>query len=167
MRYTARYWIEHLGLSRHVEGGSFKEIYRSPLTTHIETPVDDKVRNISTSIYFLLEKGQFSAFHRILSDEIWHFYAGDCLVIYEIDPAGKLTAHLLGSRPENGESFQCIIKAGNWFASRIAEGGKYALCGCTVAPGFDFRDFELADRLKLAGIYPQHTELIRQLTYDS
>lgn len=166
MRYTARFWIEHLGLSRHVEGGSFKEIYRSPLTTNIQTTSDDKTRNISTSIYFLLEKDQFSAFHRILSDEIWHFYTGDRLVIYEIDPAGKLTEHLLGNQPEKGESFQCVIKAGNWFASRIADGGEYALCGCTVAPGFDFRDFELADSIKLAGVYPQHEALIRQLTYQ-
>ncbi len=166
MRYTARFWIEHLGLSRHVEGGSFKEIYRSPLTTNIQTTSDDKTRNISTSIYFLLEKDQFSAFHRILSDEIWHFYTGDRLVIYEIDPAGKLTEHLLGNQPEKGESFQCVIKAGNWFASRIADGGEYALCGCTVAPGFDFRDFELARRLKLSADYPHLKKLIGELTYE-
>ena len=164
MVFPANYWIEKLGLTRHVEGGSFKEVYRSSGMIETDFGPSDRWRHVSTSIYFLLEKGQFSAFHRIKSDEIWHFYTGDSLIIYEIDPEGKLTEHLLGNRPDKGESFQCVIRAGNWFASRVAADGDYALCGCTVSPGFDFTDFELAERSFLVKLYPQHEELITQLT---
>ncbi len=167
MVFSASYWIDKLGLTRHVEGGSFKEVYRSPLIIPTSFEETDHRRNASTSIYFLLEAGQFSAFHRILSDEIWHFYSGNCLVIYEIEAEGVLTEHRLGNRPDKGEEFQCVIRAGNWFASRIEEGGTFALCGCTVAPGFDFRDFELADRIKLSALFPQHEKLISELTYEN
>lgn len=151
----------------HVEGGSFREVYRSPLTVSKEnlplTFNGDKY--FSTSIYFLLEKNQFSAFHKIASDELWHFYFGDTLIIYEIDAlTTKLTEHKLGNNPEAGESFQTIIKAGNWFASRVANESEYALVGCTVSPGFDFEDFELAERNALIKKYPQHEDLITSLT---
>ena len=121
-------------------------------------------RNISTSIYFLLEKGQFSAFHRIASDELWHFYSGGTLLIYEISHSGGLITHRLGADAENGESFQTVVHAGNWFASVPAEDVDYSLVGCTVAPGFDFADFEMADRQALSRQYPAHAEIIRRLT---
>ena len=92
-------------------------------------------------IFILLEKKGFSAFHRIKSDELWHFYAGDPLIIYEIDGQGKMKEHLLGNDIEKGQSLFCAIKVGNWFGSRVAKGGEYGLAGCTVAPGFDFTDF--------------------------
>lgn len=164
---TAAYWIDHLQLTAHVEGGAFREIYRSPLLLPQQT-IGTAFRNsrpASTSIYFLLQEGQFSAFHRIVSDEIWHHYTGDCLEIFELLPNGQLTTHLLGKDPEAGEQFQVKITAGNWFASRVKAGGNYTLCGCTVAPGFDFEDFELASRSQLCAAYPAHAALITSLTY--
>jgi uncharacterized protein len=152
------YWIETLQLTPHVEGGAFRETYRSALKF---SGID---RNACTHIYFLLKQEHFSAFHRIQSDEIWHFYYGDPLIVYEIGGNGVLKEHKLGNDPSRGESFQCVIGAGNWFGSKVAAGGDYSLVGCTVSPGFDFNDFELADRKSLSALYPQHSALIRVLT---
>lgn len=164
---TAAYYIDKLGLSRHVEGGSFKETYRSSMMLNqSQLPSSfHNHRNVSTAIYFLLEHGQFSAFHRIASDEMWHFYDGAPLVVYEILNDGTLRTHHLGKNLEAGETFQCVISAGSWFASRCETPEAFSLVGCTVAPGFDFEDFELADRNKLISEYPQHQSLINQLTY--
>jgi predicted cupin superfamily sugar epimerase len=166
MRPKASYWIEKLQLTVHLEGGSFREIYRSPLMIPRRSlPLFFQGdRAASTSIYFLLSLGQFSAFHRIASDEVWHFYFGDPLLIHEIGHNGLLTTHRLGSDPEKGESFQTVVSAGSWFASVPAEGSEYALVGCTVAPGFDFEDFELADGEALVRQYPRHAEIIKALT---
>lgn len=166
MKKAASYWIEKLQLAKHIEGGCYREIYRSPITINKNSLPDSFHGAISvcTAIYFLLEKNQFSAFHRIASDEIWHFYYGDTLIIYEIEPDGKMTEHKLGSNAEAGEVFQAVIKAGNWFASRVAHGEGYALVGCTVSPGFDFEDFELAERKAMIDQFPKHEELIIQLT---
>jgi uncharacterized protein len=164
----ADYWIKKLNLTKHIEGGSFRETYRATLT------LDQRLlpqtfkggRAASTAIYFMLEKGQFSAFHRIASDEIWHFYDGDPLDIYEIDEYGALNTYKLGRNPETGESYQVIIRAGVWFGSRVAGFGAYSLVGCTVAPGFDFADFELANREELILAFPGHKALITAMTYD-
>ncbi|HLZ87840.1 MAG TPA: cupin domain-containing protein [Puia sp.] len=166
MRPSASYWIEKLQLTPHVEGGAFGEVYRSELIIpRSSLPLFFQgSRNASTSIYFLLAAGQFSAFHRIASDELWHFYFGDPLLVYEITHGGRLIEHRLGQNPENGESFQTVVKAGSWFASVPAPGSEYTLVGCTVAPGFDFEDFELAEREPLASQYPEHAEIIRRLT---
>lgn len=166
MRPDASYWIKKLQLTQHVEGGAFRETYRSELTIPrtILPLFFQGDRNTSTSIYFLLASGQFSAFHRIASDEVWHFYFGDPLLVHEIGHNGRLITHLLGTNPEKGESFQTVVKAGSWFASVPAPGSEYALVGCTVAPGFDFADFELADRVTLSQQYPEHAELIQELT---
>lgn len=162
----ASYWIEKLQLTAHVEGGAFREVYRSDLVLpKTALPLFfNGPRAVSTSIYFLLSAGQFSAFHRIASDELWHFYTGDTLLIYEISHSGRLFEHRLGADPEKGESFQTVVKAGSWFASIPAPGSRYALVGCTVAPGFDFSEFELAERDTLATHYPGYADLIRQLT---
>lgn len=166
---TAEYYIEKLNLNRHVEGGSFHETYRSELVLPTRVlGIDFKgSRNASTGIYFLLEYGQFSAFHRIASDEMWHFYDGNTLTIYEIEPDGTLKKHKLGKDLDAGETFQCVIKAGNWFGSRCEVKGGFSLSGCTVAPGFDFADFELADRAQLCKTYPLHHQLIESLTYNT
>lgn len=167
MRPTADYWIEKLELTSHVEGGSFREVYRSSLTVSKNNlpATFNGDRHFSTSIYFLLEKNQFSAFHKIASDELWHFYFGDTLIIYEMDAlTGELTKHKLGNNPEANEFFQTTIKAGNWFASCVENESEYALVGCTVSPGFDFEDFELAERNSLIKKYPQHADLIISLT---
>jgi len=165
---NAAYWIEKLQLIKHAEGGYYSETYRSSLTVN-KNQLPESFhgdRNFSTSIYFLLEENEFSAFHRIASDELWHFYAGERLAIYEIETNGNLIEHKLGNNPENGESFQIVIKAGSWFGSRLANSQGYALVGCTVSPGFDFEDFELAEREILIREFPQHEDLIRELTRE-
>jgi predicted cupin superfamily sugar epimerase len=166
MRPSASYWIEKLGMTPHVEGGAFSEVYRSELIIpRSSLPLFFQgSRSASTSIYFLLSQGQFSAFHRIASDELWHFYYGDPLLVHEITHGGRMLEHRLGQDPEKGERFQTVIKAGSWFASAPAPGSEYALVGCTVAPGFDFEDFELAQRPALIQMYPEYAQVITRLT---
>lgn len=158
----ATYWIDHLGLEPHPEGGYYKETYRSSAQVSFLDYQDQ--RNVSTGIYFLLTKGNFSAFHRIKSDEMWHFYAGDSVSIFIIYPTGELKEIRLGLDLENGEVPQAVVPANCWFASKVFITGKYGLVGCTVAPGFDFKDFELAKQTKLISQFPEHTELILSLT---
>ena len=162
----AAYWIDRLHLTRHVEGGWYGEVYRADLLFTQQQLPDSftGTRPSSTHIYFLLEKGNFSAFHRIKSDELWHFYYGDPLTIYEIDKDGKLIEHLLGNDPSAGQSFFCCIKAGNWFGSKVNAESNYSLVGCTVSPGFDFADFEMADRSALLKEFPHYEEIITTLT---
>ncbi|HVM86655.1 MAG TPA: cupin domain-containing protein [Puia sp.] len=166
MNNHAAYWVSKLQLNKHAEGGYYREIYRSPITVNKNSLPDgfQGDRNFSTSIYFLLEGTEFSAFHRIASDELWHFYSGNSLTIYEIENNGNVLEHYLGNDPDNKESFQVMIKAGNWFASKLTNGNGYALAGCTVSPGFDFADFELAARKSLINKFPQHEKLITELT---
>lgn len=161
---SPQYWIDRLSLTPHVEGGAFSEIYRSDLLLpqDVLSAAHKGMRNAMTSIYFLLQQGQFSAFHRIASDELWHHYDGGTLSIYEIAPDGTLTRHLLGLE-EEARPF-AIIKAGSWFGSRVETPEAYTLCGCTVSPGFDFADFELADRAELSTLYPAQKSIISELT---
>jgi len=164
---SAEYYIKKLGLTQHVEGGAFNETYRSEMVIpQANLPTGFKGnRNASTAIYFLLSFGQFSAFHKILSDEMWHFYAGQTLTIYEIENNGNLITHQLGADLENGETFQCVIKAGNWFGSRCEIANGFSLVGCTVSPGFDFTDFELANKYELCQTFPALANLISEMTY--
>src|SRR5579863_3377684 len=164
--WTAQYWIEQLKLDPHPEGGYFRQTYRSNvLIPRQALPAGFKGdRAASTAIYFLLEGMNFSAFHRLKSDEVWHFYVGAPLVVHVIDPNGKHNSILLGSDPESGEVLQGIVPAGCWFASHVADWKSFAVVGCTVAPGFDFADFEMAKREELVSRYPKHRELIERLT---
>jgi predicted cupin superfamily sugar epimerase len=148
---SAKYWIEKLDLTKHPEGGYFKEVYRSdeymPKTA---LPARYRAkRNFATSIYFLLEGKEFSSFHRIQSDETWHFYVGSTLELYVLNADGSLTTYLLGRNLEKGESLQVTIPQNHWFGARVVDATGFALLGCTVAPGFHFDDFELAERSKL------------------
>ena len=164
MDKDAQYWINHLDLSPHPEGGYYRATYKSELTI-VRSALPGSYqgdRSASTAIYFLLDEGNFSAFHRIASDEVWHFYAGSSLVVYVIDPDGNYSELHLGGGSD--EVFQAVVKAGCWFASRVKDGAGFALAGCTVAPGFDFADFELAARSELVAAYPAHQKLIEELT---
>ena len=158
-------WIERLGLHAHPEGGWYRETYRSAdLLTAEGLPARfPGPRSASTAIFYLLEAGQFSAFHRIRSDEVWHFYDGDPLDIHAIDADGGHQHWRLGREGE-GVLPQAVVPAGVWFGARCAEGGIFSLCGCTVAPGFDFADFEMAEREQLCAQYPEHRSLIESLT---
>jgi len=166
MAASAHSYIQALQLQPHPEGGYYRETYRSPLLTALAQPGQTAPvqRNVCTGIYFLLEQGNFSAFHRIRSDEMWHFYAGQALEVLEISLTGDLRCTRLGPDVAQGEVFQHVVPAHTWFASRVAQGGTWSLVGCTVAPGFDFADFCLADRASLSTAFPQHQQLIQTLT---
>lgn len=162
---TPEYYVEHLGLQPHPEGGWYKETYRSDGSIPSSELQDfDGDRSFATGIYFLLTRENFSAFHRIKSDEMWHFYDGDGLVVHEIQPDGHYIEHKLGLDLENGEQPQLAIAANSWFASEVKQVGSWCLVGCTVSPGFDFRDFELAERESLLSELPNHEQLISRLT---
>jgi uncharacterized protein len=166
MSQDAKYWIEKLALTPHPEGGYFRQTYSSDLILEKEAlpPNFTGPRAASTAIYFLLDAENFSAFHRIRSDELWHFYAGASLEIHVIDPDAVYSRIILGGNPDAGENFQAVVKAGCWFASRVQSPKSFALVGCTVAPGFDFADFKLAKRTDLSQRFPQHKNLIETLT---
>ncbi len=164
--HTSQYWIKKLQLQKHPEGGYFREVYRSVETIPKQSLHErySGERNHSTSIYFLITSDTFSAFHRIKSDETWHFYHGSSITIFIIDENGKYSTVSLGSNPEKDEVFQFTIPHGTWFAASVDEPDSYALIGCTVAPGFQYDDFELGNREEMLKLFPQHEEVIRKFT---
>ena len=166
MNFPAQYWIDAYRMQAHPEGGYFAETYRSAeKIPHEALPARfSGERSFSTGIFFLLENHNLSALHRIQADEMWHFYAGGPLQVYVIHPSGELEMIRLGNNPERGEVFQAVVPAGCWFGSKPAPETAYSLVGCTVAPGFDFADFELANRTELLNDYPQCREVIELLT---
>lgn len=157
--------VSNYAMLPHPEGGYYKETYRS--TELIERKALHERftgdRNFATAIYFLLEHGDYSAFHRIQSDETWHFYAGQCLEIFVLQENQDLQIIRLGNNILAGESFQATVPAGAWFASRPAIESSFSLVGCTVSPGFDFQDFELAKAQNLTIAYPKYHLLINEL----
>jgi predicted cupin superfamily sugar epimerase len=162
---NAAYWIEHLKLQQHPEGGFYKETYRSAgfIGGNCLPKEFSGDRNFSTSIYFLLRSVDRSCFHRIKSDELWHYHAGSSLTLFLLNANG-LRKLVLGSNPEKNESLQIIIPANTWFGALVNEPESYVLSGCTVSPGFDFADFEMGNRNALLKQFPQHQSLIERLT---
>jgi hypothetical protein len=159
-------WIASLRLAPHPEGGFYRETYRAEETIEAEHLPGrfGGPRVHSTAIYFLLPGDHVSALHRIKSDEVWHFYAGTTLTLTLIHPDGRLEQHRLGPDPGRGETFQAIVPAGSWYGAAVDDPHSYALVGGTVAPGFDFADFDLADRQALLARFPQHRATILRLT---
>jgi len=157
---NANYYITRLNLEKHPEGGYFKEIYRSDEIVSI----DDRKRNVGTSIYYLLESKDVSLFHRLKSDEIFNFHDGTSLNIYIIDADGELIKHTLGLDVERGEYPQIIIPRGSIFGAEVIKENSFTLIGCTVFPGFSFEDFELIDRKDLLDNYSNYKEIIIKLT---
>jgi predicted cupin superfamily sugar epimerase len=158
--------IERFSLRPHPEGGFFREVYRSPVA--IDHPdIDDGTRprrSASTHIYFLLSGDDFSAFHRVrASDEIWHLYAGGPLELHTLDDEQRYAKHVLTHDVDQGEPAH-IVPAGVWQAARLATNGSCAFCGCTVAPGFDFADFDMPPASELVATHPAHERIIRELT---
>jgi uncharacterized protein len=164
--HTTEYWIEKLNLQKHPEGGYFREVYRSEEKIKSEHLPEryGGTRHLSTSIYFLLTSDEFSAFHRIKSDETWHFYDGQPVTLHLIDEKGKYSTVKLGSNFENGEVFQFTIPQGTWFAASVDEPDSYSLVGCTVSPGFQFDDFELGKREELIKLFPENENVIKKFT---
>jgi predicted cupin superfamily sugar epimerase len=148
--------IRDLGLRPHPEGGYFAEAYRSGA----RVVQGDRDRHAITSIYYLLSGGDFSAFHRLTSDELWHHYEGGDIAIECIDPAGGRRRIVLS----RGGMRQAAIAPGVWFAAHLTDVAGYALVGCDVAPGFEYEDSEIASRDALVASFPQHAPLIERLT---
>jgi predicted cupin superfamily sugar epimerase len=159
--------IKSLKLEKHPkEGGWFRETYRS----------DEKFdgnslpsryqgdRAYSTLIYYLISADRFSGFHRVESDEIFHFYLGDSACLCTIAPDGSARETILGSNIGAGQSIQSLVPHGFWQAVYLPPGGKWALLGCTVSPGFEYVDFEDGNRQSLIEEFPQHADLITRLT---
>ena len=162
---SAQYWIEKLELQPHPEGGYFKEVYRSEDSV-LAGGLPERYssdRSLGTSIYFLLKGDQISSFHRLRSDELWYFHAGGAADIHLIDPEGELSLKTIGPDVEAGESLQVAIPRGCWFSAELKGSTDFILVGCSVYPGFDFEDFELADAQKLIQEYPNHAELIKKM----
>ncbi len=166
MNSKAKEYISKLQLIRHPEGGYFNEIYRSGEYYEAGCLPEryDKNRAFSTSIYFLLEGNQVSNMHRLKSDEIWHFYDGSTILIYIFDESGKLKLNHLGSEIKDGDSFQIIVPKGCWFGAELKDKSSFGLIGCTVAPGFEFDDFEIGNRNFLLNLFPEYSEIIKKLT---
>ena len=175
----AEYIIKKLGLDMHVsEGGYFKESYRSldmisnngfrnkkyGHEISKETPYPEKMRPASTLIYYLLVGNQYSAIHRVRSDEIWHFYLGSPVTIHIINDDRISPIIQLGNNLEKGENIHYVVTKDTWFCAEINNKTSFALMGCTVSPGFDFEDFELGKKDKLLLQYPQHQELIERFS---
>jgi uncharacterized protein len=153
--------IRRFNLTPHPEGGFFSETYRS--AARVDRG-DRTARSASTAIYYLLCDGAHSAWHRIRSDEVWHFYAGEPLRVHVLAENGSLITHKLGNALTHANAvFQAVVPAGLWFAAECADPATFALVGCTVAPGFEFSEFELADVEALKGQYPQHSALIERM----
>ena len=163
---TAQEYIQHLNLQPHPEGGFYRQTYCSSENISIDTLPKRFTANrpFSTAIYYLLEQGDFSAFHKIKSDECWHFYAGQTLHIHVIEKTGNYYCVKLGNNLSLNETFQFVVPAEAWFAAEPAPETKFALVGCTVAPGFNFDDFEMAKKENLLQQYPHCKAVIDRLS---
>ena len=160
-RKYAQKIIKDLQMKPHPEGGHYAETYRSPESAPVPWS-GNSPRNFSTSIYFLLQKGEFSAWHRLRSDEMWHHYEGRDVTIHVIDPSsGQLSSYLLG-RVKRGGRPQVLIPRNVYFCAEVERG--FSLVGCTVTPGFDFADFEMPKREFLIGLFPEHEKMIEKFT---
>ncbi|MCX7678910.1 MAG: cupin domain-containing protein [Spirochaetes bacterium] len=165
MKKDANYWIKSLNLVPHPEGGHFREIYRSRESI-VRSALPSRFKGdrcLGTSIYFLLQKGEISALHRLKSDEIWYYHYGAPLTVYIIHNDCLIT-RLLGLRVQEGEQPQVIVPAGAWFGATIEGEGDFTLVGCAVIPGFDYEDFEIADPHQLVAQYPAYRAIIEKLT---
>ena len=157
---NAAYWINRLEMKPHPEGGYYRESFRSK--QEVRRLFSAETRRACSSIYYLLESQDFSGFHRIGSDESWYFHLGEPLLIHSIHENGELLSRELSDLP--GGNLSLFIEAGLWFASSISSGRGFSLVSCAVAPGFEFSEFEMANREVLVHQFPQHTRIIRSLS---
>ncbi|WP_196885899.1 cupin domain-containing protein [Aureivirga sp. CE67] len=161
---TASYFIDKFEMLPHPEGGFYKEVYRSEGTIPKEVLGKEFSgdRNYATGIYYLLKSENFSAFHKINQDETWHYYSGSPVIVHTIDKEGNYHTQEVGL--EGDAIPQYVVPAGVWFAATVKDENTFSFVGCTVAPGFDFEDFQLAERNYLVQEYPKHEEIITKLT---
>jgi hypothetical protein len=150
------YFIDHLGLKSHVEGGYYKELYRNDRLVGS--------RPLASTIYYLLKSGQVSRFHRLKSDEIWVYHYGSPLRIVQLNPDGSLSMQVLGMAVARGERPQITVPGGAIFGAEVVEPASFCLVSCLVSPGFDERDFELFSEAELERQFPQHRQVIRRFS---
>lgn len=154
--------IAELKLSPHPERGYFVETYRS--STTVTAPTHSGPRAASTAIYFLVTRElPVTRLHRLLSDEVFHLYEGGPLDVVRLFPDGTGDVARLGLDLASGERPQIVIAAGTWFATKLDPQVDYCLFGCTVAPGFDFQDFEIAEGTELMQRYPEFSDRIVEI----
>lgn len=160
--------VKRLDLQPHPEGGYFKEVYRSNELIKAEGLPErySSERCFGTSIYYMLEGEQFSAFHKLQSDETWHFYLGSPIVLHLISSEGNYSKIVLGQNITEDENLQYTILKETWFAAEEKVKSSFSLVGCTVAPGFDFADFEFGKRDELTKLFPAQSEIILKFTHD-
>ncbi len=166
MKENVKKLVEKFGMKQHPEGGYYVEIHRSKAEVNVPKDVygEDK-RTALTSIYFLLTSDNFSAWHKVKSDEIWNYHSGSSLTLISIDKNGQLQKQILGDFLHNEKSvYQITIPADTWFCASVNDKDSYSFIGCAVGPGFEFPDFILADRIKLKDQFPQHEGVITQYT---
>lgn len=163
---TAAELVAHFRMSPHPEGGFYAETYRSAGTVARSALPEgysgDRV--FSTAILFLLRQGEYSHLHRIRQDEVWHFYMGGPLRLVSLSPEGDERETLLGTDLACGHQVQSVVRGGCWFGATPAPGTDFTLVGCTVAPGFDFADFEMGSRQTLEQTFPLARKLIQEFT---
>jgi len=152
-----------LGLAPHPrEGGFFIRTYEAKEIVSIERYAG--LRRTGTAIYYLLEPGTFSEMHRLKSDEIFHFYAGDAVELLQLREGDPGHMVVIGNNLAAGERPQVVVPHGVWQGSRLRKGGAWALLGCTVSPGFEFEDYDAGDEAELLGLWPEWAEMIAELT---
>ncbi|MBU0504549.1 MAG: cupin domain-containing protein [bacterium] len=167
----ADHWIKTLGLvPLPEEGGLYKENYRSDMVFDKQNLPEryDSSRTAITDIYYLLQGEMFSAFHRLKSDEIWHYHTGSQMLVHIIDDKGNYCLETLGLNQDQGETLRITFPRGYWFAAEMKDKSQesYALVSCVVAPGFEFSDFELGKKEDLIKEFPQHEKIIQELTRE-
>lgn len=152
--------VEHLNLQPHPEGGYYRETFRSDR----QVPFSGGMRSAATVIHYLLAQGAYSAWHRIDADESWYFHAGSPMALHVLSAEGNVLTHRLGNPLEHaGATFQATVPAGCWFAAELLEPDDFALLSCSVAPGFEFSGFELADAADMEGAAQRHGVWVRRL----
>jgi uncharacterized protein len=167
--FTAQQIIDRLQLiPLTIEGGYFRETYRSALSVPENALPSDYAgaRNVSTAIYYLLTPDTFSVIHRVKSDEVFHFYVGDAVEMLQLWPDGTARRVIIHNDLAAGHEPQVVVPAGVWQGCRLVPRGQCALMGCTVAPGFEYADYEAGDREALVTAFPSVADLIRSLTRE-
>ncbi|EGA89801.1 hypothetical protein GPDM_08330 [Planococcus donghaensis MPA1U2] len=155
--------ITRLDMTAHPEGGYYKQSFVSP--EKVTTASHPQERNLYTSIYFLLQSHDISHFHRLKSDELWYFHAGEAVTVHILDENGSYRAEKLGLDIAAGERPQVLVEKGSIFGSTVDAEATFSLVGCMVSPGFDFADFELMVQSELLERFPKHEEIIKKMTY--
>ncbi len=159
----SQFYISHLGLEPHPEGGYYKQIFASDVMIDTE---QSNQRKMYTSIYFLLRSGEISHLHRLKSDELWYYHGGSSLTVHIINESGEYKEMELGLNLDKGEVPQVLVPKNSIFGSSVKEENTFSLVGCMVAPGFEFEDFELFFQEELINEYPQHEGVIRRLALE-